>query len=148
MTIILSSDHAGFLYKKKMADWLVSLGHTVVDAGPDHFVTTDDYPVYARKGARQIKTTPNSFGIFICGSGAGMVIVANRFPWVRAVAAETAAVARRSRDEDDANVLVIGSRIISFAAAKKLVAVFLKTPFSGLKRHQRRIDMLSKIHGS
>lgn len=146
MTIILACDHAGFALKKTIADWLdATSSATVIDIGATTKNEKDNYPVFAAAGARAVLDTKNAKGIFICGSGAGMAIVANRFAGIRAVQAESQAAVRRARQEDDANVLVLGSRIISSQQAKKLVSIFLTTNFSRISRHTKRIQLIDRL---
>jgi ribose 5-phosphate isomerase B len=141
--IFLAADHAGFAWKKRLAKWLVQHKFAFVDAGAITFQSGDDYPAIARRAALLVKKN-RAQGIFICGSGVGMSIVANRISRIRAVNAQTRAVARRSRSEDDANVLVLGSRVLSFPKALAIVRLWLAVPSPVERRHLSRIRMIDR----
>ena len=141
--IILAADHAGFAWKTRLAKWLIQYKCAFVDAGAATFRPGDDYPAIARRAALLVKKN-HAKGIFICGSGVGMSIVANRISGIRDVNAQTLAIARRSRLEDDANVLVLGSRVITFANALAIVRLWLATPSPRARRHLSRIRMIDR----
>ena len=146
MTIIFACDHAGFVLKQKLINWLGAKSDVVViDVGATTKNKKDDYPIFAYAGAQAVKDTKNAKGIFICGSGVGMAITANRVARIRAVHAESSPVVRRARQEDDVNVLVLGARIITNQEAKKLVTIFLKTKFSHASRHSKRVHLIDRI---
>lgn len=142
MKIVLTADHAGFHLKQQIADWLNKKKVDVVDVGPIRKIPNDDYPLYARKAVEEVKAHTDTLGIFVCGSGVGMAIVANRFKGIRAAQAESVATARRAKKEDHANVLVLGSRIISFPLAQKIVSAFLTSRNSTAVRHRRRVRQI------
>jgi len=146
MTIIFACDHAGFALKNKLLQWVgKNYSAACIDVGATSLNVKDDYPIFGRAGAHAVQDTKNALGIFICGSGAGMAITANRFSGIRAVQAESVAAVRRARREDHANVLVLGSRIISFSQAQKLVREFLQTRPSKAVRHTRRIGLIERV---
>ena len=146
MVLIFASDHAGLPLKNKIMEWLsAQKGISFVDVGSTVLRSTDDYPVFAAAGARAVRDTRRAKGIFICGSGAGMAIVANRFPGVRAVSAESVDVVRRACREDHANVLVLGARIVTYAKAQKIIKTFLQTSPSPAKRHLKRIRLIDQL---
>lgn len=145
MNIILASDHAGFDLKEYLSAWLTKHGYTVIDIGAMKKKPQDDYPLYAREGARAVLDTPQSVGIFVCGSGVGMAITANRMKGIRASQAESVATARRARKEDNANVLVLGARIVSQKKALAFVRTFLHTPYSKAARHTRRVSLIDSF---
>lgn len=144
MIIVVAADHAGFNLKQKLVLWLKKKRFDVVDVGADRFIAKDDYPIYASMGAKAVKNANHAKGIFICGSGVGMTIQANRFKGIRAFSCESSEVARRACDEDDANVLVLGARIVAEKDAKKIISTFLRTPFSGHTRHRRRLRLIER----
>lgn len=139
--IALASDHAGFAYKEKVKALLTELHLPFVDFGANSNESTD-YPDYAHTGATAISKGECEKGIFVCGSGIGMSIVANKHKGVRAAACETIEAAELSRKHNDANVLCFGERLTSWDEVQAMIRVFLKTEFEG-GRHERRVG---KIH--
>ncbi|MFZ2961240.1 MAG: ribose 5-phosphate isomerase B [Candidatus Ozemobacteraceae bacterium] len=137
MKIIAGSDHAGLALKKRLLERIRELGHETLDLGTD---TTEscDFADYAHAVARRVVEEPGSLGLLTCGSGIGMSIAANRHPGVRAALCHTALEARLTRQHNDANILVLGSRILGEEAAIDTLEAFLATPFSG-GRHVNRI---------
>lgn len=141
--LILGADHAGFTLKESMKPLLTGLGFEVTDAGPGS-ADPVDYPDFGRRVAAAVSSGAFSRGILICGSGAGMVIVANKYPGVRAVLCldeETAALSRR---HNDANVLCLAGRKTDTDKALKIAEIWLKSAFEG-GRHSRRIDKIREI---
>jgi ribose 5-phosphate isomerase B len=137
-TIFIASDHAGFDLKKQI---LNTVKAKLIDLG----VNTEDsvdYPDYAKKLILKIKTTENSKGILICGSGIGMSIAANRDKNIRAGLAFKSEIAKLMREHNDANVLVLPGRFINIQDALKCIKNFLTTDFEG-HRHQDRVNKLS-----
>jgi ribose 5-phosphate isomerase B len=143
MNVIIGADHAGFLLKEEVKKILVTWGVMVVDVGT---VSTEpcDYPDYAAEVANRISHGEFSRGILICGSGAGMVIVANRFPGVRAVMCLTEEAARMCRRHNDANCLVLAGRWTDPNTAERILRVWWETPFEG-GRHERRLKKIEEI---
>ncbi len=146
MKIALGSDHAGFDLKEKIKGFLEKEGHEVIDLGC-FSKDSVDYPVYGAKVAQALLKGEAERGILVCGTGLGMSMVANRFPGIRAALCHELFTAKMSRLHNDANVLVLGGRVIGDVLALEMVKVFLETPFEG-GRHLRRIkqiDELSKL---
>lgn len=140
LRIAVGADHAGFSYKKAIADHLALLGHQVTDFGtygPDSV----DYPDFAHPVAEAVETAKADFGILVCGSGNGVAITANKHDGVRAGLAWNAEVAALVRQHNDANVLCLPARFTSVEQARQCVDVFLKTPFEG-GRHRRRVEKM------
>lgn len=140
MRIYITADHAGFALKQKIVHLLESK-YQVEDLRPVH-MPQDDYPILVWAASQKVVKNKTSRGIFICGSGVGMSIVANRTRGIRASIGESVATVRRGRAEDDINVLVLGSRIVTFKKAKAIISAFLSTRFSKLSRHARRIKQI------
>jgi ribose 5-phosphate isomerase B len=141
-TTAIGSDHRGFLLKQSIIPVLDSMGIPVEDMG----VFTGkaaDYPLLAKSVARTISDKTCSRGILICGSGIGMSIVANKFPGVRAALCHTVDSARKSRQHNDANVLVLGENVDP-KTARQMLKVWFETPFEG-GRHQIRLDQIQEI---
>ena len=143
MRIGMACDHGGFNLKEDLKGFLTSTGADVIDLGSFN-ETSVDYPDFGAELARKVSTGTLEKGILICGTGIGMSVVANKFPGVRAALANELYSARCSREHNDANVLVLGGRVIGTSLARELVKVWLETPFSG-GRHQQRLDKIRTI---
>ncbi len=144
MKLYIGSDHAGFYLKEKLLHFLASLDHTVVDCGADS-VDSSDYPDYAKIVAQHVIADPGSRGILICGSGAGMVISANKINGIRAALCYNKQTAKASREHNDANILCLGARVSTSEDIYSVVSVWLETSFSLLERHKRRIEKLHAL---
>jgi ribose 5-phosphate isomerase B len=142
MTITLGADHAGTRLKEEIKKALISEGHTVRDVSPSDPEGGDDYPDYAFAVAEEVAKESDAFGILVCDTGIGMAIAANKVPGVSAALVVDAFGARRAREHNNANILVLGSEIGKPAVAKELVTTFLSTPFSQAERHVRRIGKI------
>lgn len=140
--IAIGSDHAGFDYKRRIAELLRQQGHEVRDLGT-HDPASTDYPDWGHAVARTVGAGEAALGILICGTGIGMSIIANKHKGVRAAVCESVTAARLARQHNDANILAIGERITGWESAVDIVGTFIATPFDGGERHRRRI---SKIH--
>ncbi len=143
MKIALGADHAGFELKEKIKKFLQDAGHEVLDLGC-HSTDSVDYPVYGAKVAKAVLQGEAERGILVCGTGLGMSMVANRFPGIRAALCHELFTARMSRLHNDANVLVLGGRVIGDVLALEMVKVFLETPFEG-GRHLRRVNQIDEL---
>lgn len=150
MTVLISSDHAGFDLKAALLPFVRELGFDAEDLGPPEKIEDDDYPDWISKVAKRVSQSPNTFkGIVIGGSGQGEAIVCNRYPNVRAVVFNGQYVPAdgreipdeiiASREHNDANILSLGARFVNEAEAKEAVQKWLATAFSGEERHIRRI---------
>lgn len=145
MRIVLASDHAGFGLKEKVKAYLTAQGQELLDVGCEGCESVD-YPVFGVKAIQKILSGEAERGILICGTGIGMSITANRFPGIRAALCSDCYTARMSRLHNDANVLVMGGRVIGEALALELVRIFLETPFEG-GRHERRLRLIEEFVG-
>ena len=141
--VYLASDHAGCVLKNLVCLHLIAKGYTIVDLGPDGDVSVD-YPDFGVKLAMALHDDDQAFGIAVCGSGVGISIAVNRFPWVRAALVSSPEAASLSREHNDANVLALGERLIAPDLAIACVDKFLAAEFEG-GRHQLRVDKLSRI---
>lgn len=137
-TVFIASDHRGFSLKQKLKSAFLDF----LDLGPATFDPEDDYNDSAIAVAKKVKSTPDSFGILLCGSAIGVSIQANRFRGIRAAVAQDAKSAKLTRLHNDANVLCLSADTISLRRAKKITHTFLSTPFSNEERHLRRIKRL------
>ncbi len=141
MRVILASDHAGLRLKEKVKEYLAKKKIEYEDLGTESF-TSVDYPDYALKVAEKVVKNKNTRGILVCGTGTGMTIAANKVKGIRAVAAYDAYSAKMSRKDNDTNVLGLRGRFFPLEKIKKIITVWLDTPFSGEKRHERRIKKI------
>ena len=138
--IFISSDHAGFKLKEAIKVYLSKKKLTFQDLGP-HNDDRVDYPDYAHKVARRVKISKNNIGILVCGSGMGMNIAANRHKNIRAAQCFNLKSTKLSRLHNDANIITLGSRLLTKKNALNFVNVFLKTKFEG-GRHSARIKKI------
>ena len=143
MKIAVASDHAGFTQKEMLKKHLEQLGHAIADCGTSSEERCD-YPDFGSKAARLVSEGKAERGIFVCGSGIGMCMVANRYKGVRAAVLRDENDAILSREHNDANVACFGSRVTSIETIKNLTDIFLKTPFAA-GRHKTRIEKIDKI---
>ncbi|MDC0916239.1 ribose 5-phosphate isomerase B [Candidatus Pelagibacter sp.] len=138
--IFISSDHAGFKLKEAIKVYLSKKKLTFQDLGP-HNNDRVDYPDYAHKVAKRVKISKNNIGILVCGSGMGMNIAANRHKNIRAAQCFNLKSTKLSRLHNDANIITLGSRLLTKKNALSFVGVFLKTKFEG-GRHSKRIKKI------
>jgi ribose 5-phosphate isomerase B len=141
--VYLASDHAGSDLRKAVASHVKAQGLQVIDLGPDDGSSVD-YPDYGEKLAMALSEDADARGVAVCGSGIGISIAVNRFPWARAALVSSVEAAKLSREHNDANVIALGERLISEDTALACIDVFLATDFEG-GRHARRVDKLTKL---
>jgi ribose 5-phosphate isomerase B len=141
--IAIASDHAGLQLKRVLRGALEADGYEVDDLGT-HGEESVDYPDFAEAVAMAIKNSEAERGVLVCGTGVGIAIAANRFPWVRAGVCHDVTSARLTRAHNNANVIALGARLIGSETAKDCLKAFLETPYEG-GRHDRRVDKLSKL---
>ena len=146
MRIVIGSDHRGFDLKSGLVAYLSELAYHVTDLGAATLAPEDDYVAYAAAVAREVsRDFAGVRGILICGSGVGVSIVANKFENIRAALALTPDQASAARNDDDANILALAADYTDLDAARRIVSVFLQTPFSREERHLRRIDAIRSL---
>ncbi len=136
--IILASDHAGFILKEEIKKFFNKENIIAIDVGCYSREQLDDYPDFAKSANQKVIEDDRNVGIYICGTGIGMSIVANRNPKIRAALCMNEQFASLARRHNDANVLCLPGRFINKRKAIKIVKVFLTTDFEG-GRHARRI---------
>ena len=141
--LYLTSDHGGFELKAKIKDFLSREKIDFVDLGPERFDPKDDYPEFAHRLARAIKSGSDR-GIIICRSGQGTAITVNRHSNIRAIVAFTPEMAEHGRADNDSNVLSLGADYLNADQASEIIKVWLATPFSGKQRHQKRIAQIDQ----
>ena len=138
--IFISSDHAGFGLKEEIKKYLSNKKLSFYDLGPNNNSRVD-YPDFAHKLARKVKVSKKNMGILICGSGTGMNIAANKHKNVRAAQCFNSKSTKLSRLHNDANIITLGSRLITKKNALNFVSIFLNTKFEG-GRHLRRVKKI------
>ncbi len=139
--LYIASDHGGFNLKQTVTECLDAQGIEYTDLGVDSRDSVD-YPDFAAAVARKVGSSPDAQGILICGTGIGMSIAANKFPGVRAALVHDEFTARMAREHNDANILVLGGRVLEPDLTCKMVQIWLASTYEG-GRHQNRLD---KIH--
>jgi ribose 5-phosphate isomerase B len=148
MRIHIATDHAGLEFSKDLQSHLRAAGHQVIDHGPTAFDAEDDYPSFCISAAIAVVHDQavglDCLGIVFGGSGNGEQIAANKVNGVRAALAWSVETATLAREHNDANVIAIGARQHTLSEAKLLIDTFIATPFSGEKRHARRIAQVAE----
>ena len=143
MKIAIGNDHVAVEMKNQITEYLISLGHEVINFGTD---STDrcDYPVYGEAVARAVANGEAERGITICGTGVGISLAANRVKGIRAVVCSEPYSAALSREHNNTNVLAFGARVVGIELAKLIVKSWLDAEFEG-GRHANRVKMLDEI---
>lgn len=144
MRIVLGSDHAGYLLKQNLLQFLRERSYELLDVG-----TFDrepvDFPDYAEQVALAVRSGAAERGVMVCGSGVGGSVAANKVPGVRAGLCHDIYSARQGVEHDDMNVLVLGERVIGEQLARELVLAFLGARFSDEPRHARRLAKINAL---
>ncbi len=143
MKIGIGCDHAGLELKNEIIRLLSGLGIECIDYGTNRPESVD-YPDFGEKVSEAVSSGKIDRGILICGTGIGMSIVANKFPRVRASLCNDLFTAQMSRRHNDANILVLGGRIVGKDLAKEIVMTWMNTLFEG-ERHSKRIKKITLI---
>ncbi|RQO30832.1 ribose 5-phosphate isomerase B [Taibaiella sp. KBW10] len=141
LPVAIGCDHAGYTYKEKIKAYLMDNGWTVEDKGTFSEESTD-YPDYAHPVAEMVESDAATAGILICGSGNGVCMTANKHQGIRAALCWNEELAALSRQHNNANVLCMPERFVSYETAQKMVDIFLSTDFEG-GRHERRAEKIS-----
>jgi len=142
--IAIACDHAGYHLKTEVVALLAETGVPVEDLGCSNPDESVHYPVFGKKVVDAVLNRPQARGILICGTGLGMSIIANRFPGIRAALCNDVSTAVMSRRHNNANLLVLGGRMLGPQLAREIVQAWLTTPFDG-GRHQERLDLLEEL---
>jgi ribose 5-phosphate isomerase B len=138
--ICIASDHAGYVLKEKIKDFLISRHVSLIDLGP-FTVDSVDYPYYAKKIAKRVSSKKSDAGILVCGSGTGMAITANKFKGIRAAQCYSKKSTILSRQHNNANIICLGSRMIKKKEALSFIGFFFNTKFL-YGRHLKRINKI------
>lgn len=146
MKIYIGSDHAGFILKEKIKEYLSSLQYKVIDKGAFELNPTDDYPDFIIPTAEAVARDNESLGIVLGGSGEGEQISANKVDGVRAIEyyGGHLEIVKLGREHNNANILSLGARFVNDEEALHAVKLFIETPFSNDERHIRRINKIDQ----
>ena len=144
MKIAIGTDHAGFELKQALAQKLKEWGYEVQDEGA-YNTEASDYPIFAEKVAKSVASGEAERGIVICGNGIGMSIAANKVPGIRAALVVNEKTAKETREHNDSNVLSLAGRDLPVDFNLKLAEIWLKTPFTHIERHVRRVEEIEKM---
>jgi ribose 5-phosphate isomerase B len=140
---VIASDHGGLDLKEAVKEFLRKAGIECRDLGTFNNDSVD-YPDFGEKVAREVAEGRAEKGILVCGTGIGMSIVANKFPRVRAALIHDEFTARMAKEHNDANIVVLGGRVLNPEKACRLVEIWLTAEFEG-GRHQKRLDKIREI---
>lgn len=146
MRISVASDHAGFDQKQQIIAYLKSLGHDVIDRGPDSDERVD-YPDYAIKVGMDVAFDRADRGVLICGTGIGMSIVANKLPKIRCANVTAPNFAELARKHNDANVIALSGRFVDLGTNEQIIDIFLETEFEG-GRHAARLNKILPLEAT
>ena len=142
--IYISSDHAGYDLKEYIIKELKNQSKIdIIDLGTDSSTVSVDYPDFAVKLAKNVNNDEKSFGIGICGTGIGISIALNKIDNIRAAIVYNKSTAQLSKEHNDANIIVFGSREIKFEDVIEYINIYNSAEFE--KRHQKRIDKISNL---
>lgn len=139
--IAIGSDHGGLELKNSILKYLNENNYEVIDCGTETDASVD-YPDFGEKVAKMVSSGEADEGVLICGTGIGMSITANKFKGIRAALVHNEFTAKMAREHNNANILVLGGRVLSVEVGVKLVKIWQESSFEG-GRHQGRLD---KIH--
>ena len=144
MIVSIGSDHAGYVYKKPIKDYLENLGIQVIDEGTDSPLATD-YPDYALKVANRVAKHEADWGVLICGTGVGMSIAANKVLGIRAALVENDFTAESSKTHNHANVVTFGSRVNTIEEVLRFLGIYMHADESQDSRHVNRVKKIGDI---
>ena len=145
MKVGVGADHGGFEMKQQLTKLLAKEGYQVVDFGDKIYDGNDDYPDFAIPLARAVASGEVERGIFICGSGVGASVAANKVPGARAALCHDDFSARQGVEDDNLNIICFGGRTIGIAVAWDCAKNFLNAKFSGADRHRRRLAKVLQL---
>lgn len=143
--IFLGADHRGFELKEKIEKRLIDEGYEVTDLGNDYLDPNDDYVIFAEKVAEATIKDPSNKGVLLCGSGAGVDMVANKIDGVRSALVFDLPRAIQAREHEDVNVISLPADTLDEEKTYQIVKAFLTTEFSREERHKRRLEELEKV---
>ena len=144
MRIAITADHNGVAMKARLIEWLQAQGHEVEDRGAHVGEAVVDYPPLCEDVCRQVLAKRADFGVIVGGGGSGEAIACNKLPNIRAVACPSVWQSEIARGNNDANVLVLGAKVVDADLAEAIVEAWLRTPFKGAE-HARRLEMIAAL---
>lgn len=145
MRVGIAADHGGFALKERLSEALRAQGVEVADFGAHELCPADDYPDFVIPLARAVAAGRLERGVAICTSGVGASVAANKVPGVRAALIHDDFSARQGVEDDDLNVICLGSRVVDYDRAWEFVSRFLAARFSGAERHRRRLAKVAEL---
>jgi ribose 5-phosphate isomerase B len=145
MKIGIAADHGGFALKERMAAALKSAGHDVTDFGALQLEPADDYPDFVIPLAKAVARGEVERGVALCSSGVGACIVANKVPGAHAALIHDHFSARQGVEDDDMNIICLGSLVVDYPLAWELIQTFIEARFSGAERHLRRLAKIAAL---
>lgn len=145
MKLFLAADHRGYDRKEQLKSYLESMSISFEDVSSLEKNPSDDYPIVAQTVAQKVLSFQPSYGVVLCGSGAGVDIVSNKINGIRCVLALNADQVRASRQDDNVNMLAIAADYTSLEDAKQLVDAFISTPYEPSEKHERRLAEIDRI---
>ena len=140
MKFYIATDHAGYALKEFTKQYVLELGHDIIDLGPEN-ADRVDYPDFAKKCADAVIANEGSFGILICGTGIGISIAANKVNGIRAALCHDAYTASATRAHNNANILCFGERVVGKGVVESMIDAFCSTEFEG-GRHANRVGKI------
>ena len=144
MKLFIGADHRGFALKEKIKPWLFEKGYEVIDCGNRTYDKGDDYPDFSLAVATEVAKDSTNRGVVICGSGVGVTIAANKVKGIRASTALNSNEVSHAREREDLNVLALSSDYTNDEDVKKMILVFLETPFRQEERFLRRLKKIEE----
>jgi len=144
MRIAITADHNGVPLKRRLTARLEAGGHEVDDRGGHVGAEPVDYPPLCEDVCRQVLVGVADFAIVVGGGGSGETIACNKLPGIRAVACPSVWQSEIARGNNDANVLVLGAKVVDADLAERILEAWLRTPFKGAE-HARRLEMIAAL---
>jgi ribose 5-phosphate isomerase B len=144
MKIALGADHGGVELKNTLQTFLEKEGHSVLNLGTNSSEPVD-YPDFAERVALAVTEGKAERGIMVCGSGVGATIAANKIPGARAALCHDTFSAHQGIEDDDANILCLGERVIGPNLAMDIVKIWIAARFSKAERHSRRLQKVLNL---
>jgi len=146
MRIALSNDHAGYVLKPYVKEFLTAAGHEVIDVGTSDDAPVD-FPVMTQRVTALVRSGEADRGVLVCGTGVGAAIAANKVPGIRAAVIHDTYVARQGVEHDDVNVACLGAWIVGRKIAEDVLTAYLDARFSTDPDFRRRVAQLAEMEG-
>lgn len=140
--IYIGSDHRGFELKKKIKEKLQAHNYQFEDVGANEFNPNDDYTDFAIRTAEKVAENQENYGVLLCGSGVGVCIASNKVKGIRAALIDNLEIVKKSREDDDINILCLPADFIDENLAWEIIEIFLNTEFIANEKHLRRIEKI------